>query len=154
MTAPLTLLLRGSLHLSYHLLLSTTYFLADTLPILSRLSKTLRQSLDFSIVSGTMEAAVSTLESFMVSVGPRLKKFMDDVPASPTGSFYFRDQKLLMILNNVNSSPQLQIVLSITWLRTCIHVFPTMTDSVHSPSLILKVYLFQKQIWQFMVLMN
>ena len=51
--------------------------------------------MDFSIVSATVEAAVSALESFKVSMGPRLKKFMDDVPASPTGSFYFRKQKIV-----------------------------------------------------------
>jgi hypothetical protein len=45
------------------------------------------------VVSDAVDVTISALESFKVSLGPRLGEFMNAVPATPTGSFYCREHQ-------------------------------------------------------------
>lgn len=75
--------------------LATTHLLADVLPVISRLSKRFqRQCIDFSAVSDGIDTTVAALNSFKQSPGPRLKKFLSEVPSEPSESFYFKEQKV------------------------------------------------------------
>ena len=77
------------------LFLATTHLLADVLPILARLSKTFqRQCIDFTVVSDSVLAAISAIHGFKHSPGPRLVKFMSDVPSNPGECFYFKEQRI------------------------------------------------------------
>ena len=77
--------------------LATTHFLADVLAVLSRLSKTFqRQCVDFTAVSDGIESSVAALNSFKLAPGPRLQKFISEVPSESelSESFYFKEQKV------------------------------------------------------------
>ena len=77
--------------------LATTHFLADVLAVLSRLSKTFqRQCVDFTAVSDGVESSVAALNSFKLAPGPRLQKFISEVPSESelSESFYFKEQKV------------------------------------------------------------
>ena len=77
------------------LFLATTHLLADVLLILARLSKTFqRQCIDFTVVSDSVLAAISAIHGFKHSPGPRLVKFMSDVPSNPGECFYFKEQRI------------------------------------------------------------
>ena len=77
--------------------LATTHFLTDVLVLLSHLSKTFqRQCVDFTAASDGVESTVAALNSFKLAPGPRLQKFMSEVPDEHdfTDSFYFKEQKV------------------------------------------------------------
>ena len=77
--------------------LATTHFLADVLAVLSSLSKTFqRQCVDFTAGSDGVESTVAALNSFKLGPGPRIQKFISEVPSESelSESFYFKEQKV------------------------------------------------------------
>ena len=77
--------------------LATTHFLADVLAVLSSLSKTFqRQCVDFTAGSDGVESTVAALNSFKLAPGPRIQKFISEVPSESelSESFYFKEQKV------------------------------------------------------------
>ena len=76
--------------------LATTYLLADILPILARLSKRFQRSqVDFTTVTDGISVTTAALTSFKKIPGPKLEKFLSEIPAEPeSGSFYYLGHKI------------------------------------------------------------
>ena len=75
--------------------LATTHFLADVLAVLSRLSKIFqRQCVDFTAVSDGVESTVSALNSFQITPGPRLQKFLTSIPSDSDVGESFRTENI------------------------------------------------------------
>ena len=75
--------------------MAVTHFLSDVLPILSRLSKGFqRQQVDFTVITEGVNSTVAALESFKTNPGPKLKKFLNEIPEDTHDSFYFMDQQI------------------------------------------------------------
>ena len=75
--------------------LATTHLLADILPLLARLSKSFqRQCIDISSVNDCLQSTIQGIQRFKNSPGPRLIKFLSDIPSSPGECFYFKDQHI------------------------------------------------------------
>ena len=73
--------------------LATTYLLADILPILARLSKRFQRSqVDFTTVTDGVSVTTATLATLKTTPGPKLEKFLSEVPATPSSSqsFYYQ----------------------------------------------------------------
>ena len=73
--------------------LATTYLLADILPVIARLSKRFQRSqVDFTTVTDGVSIAVATLSAFKNTPGPKLAKFLSEVPSPPptSQSFYYQ----------------------------------------------------------------
>ena len=73
--------------------LATTYLLADILPVLARLSKRFQRSqVDFTTVTDGVSVTIATLSGLKTTPGPKLTKFLSEIPApSPTSqSFYYQ----------------------------------------------------------------
>ena len=59
------------------------------------MSKTFQhQSVDFSAIADTIQAAIGAIEGFKHAPGPRLAGFLSDVPDTPTEYFYFKEQRI------------------------------------------------------------
>lgn len=77
--------------------LATTYLLSDVLPVLARLSKRFQRSqVDFTTVTDGVSVTTSTLATFKSTPGPKLAKFLSEIPATPssTQSFYYLGHKI------------------------------------------------------------
>ena len=77
--------------------LATTYLLADILPVLARLSKRFQRSqVDFTTVTDGVSITTSTLATFKSTPGPKLEKFLSQVPATPSSSqsFFYMGHKI------------------------------------------------------------
>ena len=67
--------------------LATTYLLADILPVIARLSKRFQRSqVDFTTVTDGVSVTVATLSAFKTTPGPKLAKFLSEVPSPPPTS--------------------------------------------------------------------
>lgn len=72
--------------------LSMTYLLADILPVLARLSKRFQRSqVDFTTVADGVSVTQSTLKALIATPGPKLQRFLNEIPSSPaeSQSFYY-----------------------------------------------------------------
>ena len=76
-------------------LLVSTHFLCDVLPLLSRLSKSFQQQqVDFTAISDGVSVTVAALESLKSTPGPRLRKYLGDIPDIPQEYFYFMGHQI------------------------------------------------------------
>ena len=77
--------------------LATTYLLADILPVLARLSKRFQRSqVDFTTVTDGVHVTTATLCAFKLAPGPKLVKFLNEAPATPSSSqsFYYKGHSI------------------------------------------------------------
>ena len=90
--------------------LATTHFFCDILPLLSQLSKCVQQKqVDFKVISHGVSTTVAALQSLKLTLGPRLRRFLSEIPDIPQDAFYFMN---VMIL------PRVGKLLSTHWWTT------------------------------------